>query len=76
MRSGQNIPWAWVPLWRGQCNLTDMWEEGSENTSKNGGKRRQVWQSVSNLKRHSDGKQQGSLLRILEAAFMCPVGSG
>ena len=62
VRSEENIPWTSVPLCKGQHNLMEMWEGGLENTSKNGGKKRQVWQSVSNLKRQSDGRERGSLL--------------
>ena len=71
VRSEENIPWTLVPLCEGQHNLMEMWEGGLENTSKNGGKKRQAWQSVSNLKRQSDGREWGSL-RILEAIFICP----
>lgn len=72
VRSEENIPWTLVPLCEGQHNLMEMWEGGLENLlQRMEGKKRQTWQSVSNLKRQSDGSGAGCL-RILEAIFICP----
>lgn len=70
MRSGQSISWA--PLSRGSCHLVELWEEDQKILQRM--KRKAKRGRVSNLKRHSDIKPQGCLLRILEV--MCIEGNG